>query len=1507
MSENQAGNTPGEPGTPHLSPDDRTLSRVSSPAPQAPSANIPEDTNAFVKEWVDLFLMNGKSSDEDLWEWFREEFEGWTRETFSGLDRDVRKSLKDGLRRNGVFVGGRQYLADQLFDTLTEPIQASWSSEEVRKEEIIAAKAKVNWNSQWSAKMVAWLKNHQQEMEAENRRIDEKIRLSAQPQGPPLLQPQVVIPSIEGPVQQNLRNGSAQPLYHQPHYPRPLSQQPQQPQLQRPRPGEKSSPNPHRDQTVMSNRFPIAIPRPLPQNNSHPSEAGRAITTLMKIYDDRSKYHGSSDILDTKLKIFYDLCAKAGVQEEDMGYAFSSMLAGDAKEFYYENVMNQDMAFPDMVLQLRTNFETKEHATKFMSHWNTTSLNEVRMRNADKTLLECFDILYQELRKCQLTMEPDQQKESFMTTRLLMAVNGVEECKMAIFKPPETLQGLRDDIRHALSLSSPPRASIFTTEPPPEDQIDSFIVDRKYYDNSKKHAGLSAKKCLVCDKMGCWSSNHSKEDQRVAFDRLAQSKGFPQRMRKFITEYEGIPTGSTLSYDSLIDTLPIDDPTPEDEKQEDLFYASYGIQDASEVFLQLAKQAVFHAVSRTHRIRPIIPKLQMPMASFMARYSEDKFAGILIDTGAASRSTVGLNQFKALRRFQKVNLDTARAGEARITFGIGEAVSIGTAAVKTLLGMVDFHVVPADVPFLLCLADLDRLRATYNNLKDTVFQEGGLQVPVFRMSGHPWMLLDPVKNLVSQDEEIFPTAECHLTKTELRQLHRRFGHPSVARLEKVLQRAEQDWDSAELQKITEFCKQCQIHGKSPGRFKFTLRDDKDFNHSVYTDVLYIDGKPVLHTVDESTSFQAAYFLKNLTAEHTWEALRASWIDVYLGPPTLIIHDPGTNFSSDEFRGNAHLMGIDVKETPTEAHNSVGLVERYHVPLRRAFDIISKEMPELAKETRLQMAVKAVNDTAGPDGLTPTLLVFGAFPRMSREDKPTSSTTQRAATIRKAMAEVRRCHSARQISDALRMRNGPNISAILTLPLNSDVLVWREKEPYWSGPYKLVAIDGYTCKVQVNNKVVDFRVTSVRPYKSDEKEELPEGNIPNSSPSKAPLIPREPLSNNEHPRRPPPVVEIPSLRINPDEYASFPDTAYTTAFMTAIFLSEKEKQDKDVAVELRRQGAITTPGAPFQESGWQEITSLLGKGVFRLVSIDHVPKGTQIYGSRLVNEVKGKETSSPYEKSRLVIQAFNDKGKMSILTASPTIQRMSQRAILAVAPSLLEQGFFVKIRDITQAYPQSTTNLTRLVYARPPKEIVSELPPGTILWVVIPLYGIPEAGLHWYGTYRTHHRVRLGMEQSTYDPCLMVTKDPRGPIGIVGLQTDDTLILGNQQFVDLEDEQLKEAGLVAKPAQTLTFDSPLAFNGCKLTVDVDGTISAIPKDQGKRLDLVDPSSTTAKQSYLEQRARGAYIATICQPEAAFDLSVAAQFQNPGTDEIKALNKRLQWQIENQERGLRFISD
>ena len=52
-----------------------------------------------------------------------------------------------------------------------------------------------------------------------------------------------------------------------------------------------------------------------------------------------------------------------------------------------------------------------------------------------------------------------------------------------------------------------------------------------------------------------------------------------------------------------------------------------------------------------------------------------------------------------------------------------------------------------------------------------------------------------------------------------------------------------------------------------------------------------------------------------------------------------------------------------------------------------------------------MAIKAVNDTAGPDGLVPTLLVYGAYLRISNLDPLAPSIIERAAIIRKAMAEI----------------------------------------------------------------------------------------------------------------------------------------------------------------------------------------------------------------------------------------------------------------------------------------------------------------------------------------------------------------------------------------------------------------------------------------------------------------------------------------------------------------------
>lgn len=222
--------------------------------------------------------------------------------------------------------------------------------------------------------------------------------------------------------------------------------------------------------------------------------------------------------------------------------------------------------------------------------------------------------------------------------------------------------------------------------------------------------------------------------------------------------------------------------------------------------------------------------------------------------------------------------------------------------------------------------------------------------------------------------------------------------------------------------------------------------------------------------------------------------------------------------------------------------------------------------------------------------------------------------------------------------------------------------------------------------------------------------------------------------------------------------------------------------------------------------------------YNSVKHDHV----RLFNIRLFREVKGKGTANPYENTRMVVAAWGDSEKKEILTQSPTIQRASQRLVAVISLSLLaidnrKMGLWV--RDISQAYTQSTSLLNRKFYANIPEKFRKKYPKDSILVILKPLYGILEARTHWWLTYHNHHREELLMETSTYDPCLLICTD-RDVFGVVAMQTDDTLILDEKQFSDREEAKLK---FTAKPKEHLTANNPISFNGCILSLHEDGSI------------------------------------------------------------------------------------
>ena len=62
----------------------------------------------------------------------------------------------------------------------------------------------------------------------------------------------------------------------------------------------------------------------------------------------------------------------------------------------------------------------------------------------------------------------------------------------------------------------------------------------------------------------------------------------------------------------------------------------------------------------------------------------------------------------------------------------------------------------------------------------------------------------------------------------------------------------------------------------------------------------------------------------------------------------------------------------------EAYYLIDKVKRYYQLLHHAYKIITEEYPKLFNANRLQMAIKAINDIVRSNGLILTLLVFGAY-------------------------------------------------------------------------------------------------------------------------------------------------------------------------------------------------------------------------------------------------------------------------------------------------------------------------------------------------------------------------------------------------------------------------------------------------------------------------------------------------------------------------------------------------
>ncbi|KAI1007041.1 hypothetical protein K3495_g1179 [Podosphaera aphanis] len=398
--------------------------------------------------------------------------------------------------------------------------------------------------------------------------------------------------------------------------------------------------------------------------------------------------------------------------------------------------------------------------------------------------------------------------------------------------------------------------------------------------------------------------------------------------------------------------------------------------------------------------------------------------------------------------------------------------------------------------------------------------------------------------------------------------------------------------------------------------------------------MYIDGNPLLHVIEEGIKFQAGRWLQNLSAKHTQDMLQNCWIDTYLGPLDIIVHDAKRNFVCIEFRQYAINIGSTIKGVPVESHNLIGLVERYHGPLRRIYNIIISETPGIDKHLALQMTFKALNDSVGPDGLVPTLLVFSAYPRMVESDAPSPTVTERTKALRTATQELERIRATRQVYDALNTRNDLFTTEIHKLPLNFPVLVRRERNSghlgKWDGPFKLLNVDGETCTINMPSGPTQFPITNVKTYLTEQ--DNPQSTNTNSEvPTVSEMSPSKELTTaSETSLNPPLFLESqPQSIIEPFMVSETSPQFVPHQVVQSEAATQSRRPKRNAGKPSRYLTGVNNADITvflneedqFKEPCRKEINGLLEKGVFEVVQDCIVPAGTRIFNLRFVEEVK----------------------------------------------------------------------------------------------------------------------------------------------------------------------------------------------------------------------------------------------------------------------------------------------
>ena len=442
------------------------------------------------------------------------------------------------------------------------------------------------------------------------------------------------------------------------------------------------------------------------------------------------------------------------------------MLSNQAQIFYYAN-RSIIVSWSDFKTSMRKLFENFEWNQMNLIKWQIINLFDTISANSILSTTKCFRKLITEMNILQRDIDSQFEEQFYFRKNIIQIVRDHSAFLIELINSVNNVINLISNLQNSIinyeAMHRPSThknyVQFYKNEKMEKNEIENeaYYIDRSYKKRKLKMRDRDRffcpcnmasrrlfksnssrqKKCFVCEKIGCWSINHTSQ-KKSDFIKKFENRNFSLRIKsdfnknvqQWIIKYENKNVDEIIQFfNQLIidfETYNTKSDWLENIESNEQFFISYETLENIELWIiieQFANNFFLHRASkRDEIISSIFSILYVYNVVIKSWYESIEFKNIFINLKAAVKSNKKFRQFNTLQRFDdSIKLDHNTTKSANFVFEMKHTISVDSIKLDTFMKLVIFHIMTANI-FFLCLIDINKLETFFNSITNQMIQ-----------------------------------------------------------------------------------------------------------------------------------------------------------------------------------------------------------------------------------------------------------------------------------------------------------------------------------------------------------------------------------------------------------------------------------------------------------------------------------------------------------------------------------------------------------------------------------------------------------------------------------------------------------------------------------------------------------------------------------------------------------------------------------------------------------------